>query len=394
MGIHILAAIMTSRTKFGKSTIFFAILIGVCSGAPPLDVSEFFGSPAASSETTSDSASSSDPLSSSKARSGSDEIARLLSLLSGQGGGVNNLQAFANFLGQSKASQAVVAPTPEPEDIITDVTINCRFESQDLANGGCNSDCAQHQGRCLCPRNTRNTCEDGVGSKQCYWLVVSPGEGKCIHQTERLYNALFEKLNKRGKKDFAIQVFYNSRPAKVHLPNGLYGPHIVGAFSHLQHLRPQNRPIGYNSHINSYGYGGYNYPKYGGYNQGYGGYSKPYYPPPKEYEHTEDYKEDKYEPEPYTEPPPTYTTESPITTNLLNLMDINPLMEVIVNLMGTNHLLMEDTVNHTHQNLMVKPMVIKNLHMATPHLIMDTKDNQAMRAILPKNNSFQSCELL
>merc|ERR1711982_93985 len=57
--------------------------------------------------------------------------------------------------------------------------------------------------------------------------------------------------------------------------------------------------------------------------------------------------------------------KSPITTNLLNLMDINPLMEVIVNLMGTNHLLMD-----------------------TPHLIMDTKDNQAMRAILPKNNSF------
>jgi len=302
---------MTSRTKFGKTSILFAILIGICSGAPPLDVSEFFGSPAASSETTSDSASSSEPLSSSKARSGSDEIARLLSLLSGQGGGINNLQAFANLLGQSKASQAIVAPTPEPEDIITDVTINCRFESQDLANGGCNSDCAQYQGRCLCPRNTRNMCEDGVGSKQCYWLVVSPGEGKCIHQTERLYNALFEKLNKRGKKDFAIQVFYNSRPAKVHLPNGLYGPHIVGAFSHLQHLRPQHRPIGYNSHMNSYGYGGYNYPKYGGYNQGYGGYSKPYYPPPKEYEHTEDYKEDKYEPEPYTEPPPTYTTEKP-----------------------------------------------------------------------------------
>merc|ERR1711982_175027 len=80
--------------------------------------------------------------------------------------------------------------------------------------------------------------------------------------------------------------------------------------------------------------------------------------------------------------------KSPITTNLLNLMDINPLMEVIVNLMGTNHLLMEDTVNHTHQNLMVKPMVIMILHMAPPHLIMDTKDNQAMRAILPKNNSF------
>ena len=58
--------------------------------------------------------------------------------------------------------------------------------------------------------------------------------GKCIHQTERLYNALFKKLNKRGKKDFAIQVFYNSRPGKVNLPNGIYGPHTIGAFSHLQ----------------------------------------------------------------------------------------------------------------------------------------------------------------
>ena len=58
--------------------------------------------------------------------------------------------------------------------------------------------------------------------------------GKCIHQTERLYNALFKKLSKRGKKDFAIQVFYNSRPGKVNLPNGIYGPHTIGAFSHLQ----------------------------------------------------------------------------------------------------------------------------------------------------------------
>ena len=94
---------------------------------------------------------------------------------------------------------------------------------------GCDTSCASLEGQCLCPRDTKDLCEIET---QCYWLVAV--EGKCIHQTERLYNALFKKLNKRGKKDFAIQVFYNSRPGKVNLPNGIYGPHTIGAFSHLQ----------------------------------------------------------------------------------------------------------------------------------------------------------------
>merc|ERR1712200_382600 len=135
----------------------------------------------------------------------------------------------------------------EPEDIITDATVNCR-------NTG----------------SSKGACEE---SKQCYWLEKSKFDGKCIHQTERLYNALYKKLHKRGKKDIAIQVFYKSRPAKVKLPHGLYGPHIIGAFNHLHKLRPNHAPIGYNSYLNSYGYGGYNHYGYGkGYGHGYGGY--------------------------------------------------------------------------------------------------------------------------
>ena len=63
---------------------------------------------------------------------------------------------------------------------------------------------------------------------------------------------------RRGKKDFAIQIFCNSRPGKDNIPNGIYGPHTIGAFSHLQSLRDQYKLIGYNSHMNNYGYGGYN----------------------------------------------------------------------------------------------------------------------------------------
>jgi hypothetical protein len=40
-----------SRTKIGKSTVLFAfIFIGLSSEAPPLDVSDFFGIPAAAPE--------------------------------------------------------------------------------------------------------------------------------------------------------------------------------------------------------------------------------------------------------------------------------------------------------------------------------------------------------
>merc|ERR550534_2452318 len=81
--IFILAAIMTSRTKIpGKSMILFAfIFIGLSSGAPPLDVSEFFGIPAAAAAPESAPEVSMPPQS--KARNGaqSDLLAQLLSSL-------------------------------------------------------------------------------------------------------------------------------------------------------------------------------------------------------------------------------------------------------------------------------------------------------------------------
>merc|ERR1712018_153611 len=91
------------------------------------------------------------------------------------------------------------------------------------------------------------------------------------------YNALAKKLARRGKKDFAIQVFYKSRPSKVNLPNGLFGPHIVGSFQHLRGLYPYHKPYGYNAYggHGPQGYGGYGQQSYGGYGQqGYGGYGQ------------------------------------------------------------------------------------------------------------------------
>merc|ERR1712166_1049220 len=320
MGTFILAAIMTSRTKIGKSTILFAfIFIGLSSGAPPLDVSEFFGIPASAAAAPESAPEVSMPPQS-KARNGaqSDLLAQLLSSLGSKPGGI---QALASLLNPPKTSTSTsdrIAQIlngesrieDEPADIITDKTMNCRFKTASLnVLGDCDAGCALLQGQCLCPRNTKDDCET---EKQCYWLVVAQAEGECIHQTERLYNALFKKLNKRGKKDFAIQVFYNSRPGKVNLPNGIYGPHTIGAFSHLQGLRHQYKPIGYNSHMNKYGYGGYNQPQgyggYGGYKQqSYGGYSDPY-GPPKEYNKPYGYS-DPYAPAP---PAPTEETEEEV----------------------------------------------------------------------------------
>merc|ERR550534_349856 len=306
---------MTSRTKIGKSTILFAfIFIGLSSGAPPLDVSEFFGIPAASAAPESVPEVSMPPQS--KARNGaqSDLLAQLLSSLGSKPGGI---QALASLLNPPRTSTSASdrigqilsgeARTQQSDDIITDETMNCRFKSSTADPlTGCDPSCARLENQCLCRRDTKDLCEIAT---QCYWLVVRTApdpEGKCIHQTERLYNALFKKLNKRGKKDFAIQVFYNSRPGKVNLPNGIYGPHTIGAFSHLQKLQHQYKPIGYNSHMNSYGYGGYNQPQgyggYGGYKpQSYGGYSDPY-GPPKEYKKPYGYSD------PYAPPAPTEET--------------------------------------------------------------------------------------
>merc|ERR1712212_681754 len=251
MGIRKLAAIVTSSAKMTKSTLIFVALFGLCCGAPPLDVSEFFATPTSNPEEAQTA-----PVPESKARLGSaPDLSELLAQL---GGDQNNaLRALATVLGNPQQPDSNEDADDllsyfgqpdlekEPEDIITDATVNCRTNSLSKA------DCEEH--------------------KQCHWLAKSKHEGKCIHQTERLYNALYKKLNKRGKKDIAIQVFYNSRPAKVKTPHGLHGPQIVGAFNHLHKLQPYYKPIGYNSYLNSYGYGGYNHYGYGG-NRGYGGY--------------------------------------------------------------------------------------------------------------------------
>merc|ERR1712142_1263570 len=197
----------------------------------------------------------------SKIRSAGSTDLDLTELLAKLGGDQNNaLKALATMLNPSQPDEDANGLLSyfgepdldkEPEDIITDATVNCRNTGSSKAH-----------------------CEE---SKQCYWLEKTKFEGKCIHQTERLYNALYKKLHKRGRKDIAIQVFYKSRPAKVKLPHGLYGPHIIGAFNHLHKLRPYHAPIGYNSYLNSYGYGGYNHYGYGkGYGYGYGGYGKGY----------------------------------------------------------------------------------------------------------------------
>merc|ERR1712079_408809 len=234
----------------------FVALIGLSYGAPPLDVSEFFGSTASSP------VEAAPEVPESKIRSaGSTDLSGLEDLFAKLGGDQNNaLKALATMLNPSQPDEDANGLLSyfgepdldkEPEDIITDATVNCR-------NTG----------------SSKGACEE---SKQCYWLEKTKFEGKCIHQTERLYNALYKKLHKRGKKDIAIQVFYKSRPAKVKLPHGLYGPHIIGAFNHLHKLRPHHAPIGYNSYLNSYGYGGYNHYGYGkGYGHGYGGYGKGY----------------------------------------------------------------------------------------------------------------------
>merc|ERR1712212_26123 len=251
MGIRKLAAIVTSSAIMTKSTLIFVALLGLCCGAPPLDISEFFATPTSDPEEAQTA-----PVPESKARLGSaPDLSELLAQL---GGDQNNaLRALATMLGNPQQPDSNEDANDllsyfgqpdlekEPEDIITDATVNCRTNSLSKA------DCEEH--------------------KQCHWLAKSKLEGKCIHQTERLYNALYKKLNKRGKKDIAIQVFYNSRPAKVKTPHGLHGPQIVGAFNHLHKLQPYYKPIGYNSYLNSYGYGGYNHYGYGG-NRGYGGY--------------------------------------------------------------------------------------------------------------------------
>ena len=86
---------------------------------------------------------------------------------------------------------------------------SCRFKmSHSNALNGCPADCATLfpaiPGQCLCPRNTKDDCETDKG---CHWSVDAQTEGKCIHQMDRLYNALFRKLDKRGNTTGILKLF-------------------------------------------------------------------------------------------------------------------------------------------------------------------------------------------
>merc|ERR1719315_784502 len=130
---------------------------------------------------------------------------------------------------------------------------------------------------------TRILCEDR--GRQCKWH-----ENKCVHMGQRLYLAFHDKLEKRGKKNLALQIFYNSRPAQATMPYGPYGPSIINS-NLFQGIKRGYPTGGYGQ--NHYGYGGYGAstgygydykPSYGhgyGYGSGYGhqmGYGSGYKP--------------------------------------------------------------------------------------------------------------------
>ncbi len=87
---------------------------------------------------------------------------------------------------------------------------------------------------------------------------------------------------KRGKKDFAIRINYSSAPARGQLPQGPYGPAIIGAGSSIQGMLPpayMTPTQGYGDPNAGYGLPTQVYPSYGSPLPGYGapmpGYGAP-----------------------------------------------------------------------------------------------------------------------
>merc|ERR1711977_787936 len=198
-----------------------------------------------------------------------------------------------------------ITTTKKPIDVITDVTLNCRFKKHTEAKDAATCSnlksskleiayCYWDGSACYCPRSKLDCNENIV--KQCVWLDKSTGTddhhvGKCIHKTELIYNKLYEKMVIRGKKKLALQIFYQSNQAQTHAPHGIYGPISVDAvYPYLQFGKPTHPQIPY---YNSYaqmgsnyhgGYGQYGVLTYGGYGQygiptygGYGQYGVPTY---------------------------------------------------------------------------------------------------------------------
>merc|ERR1719391_1966955 len=172
---------------------------------------------------------------------------------------------------------------------------------------------------CLCPREEKG-CKK---AKQCYWFKYKKPDhsedhsksdkhdswgkkdkhdgwgkkdkhdeekedlGVCMHNSERFYNLMARLLAKRGKKDFALNIKYNSAPARGKLPYGPHGPAIIGfgeeTGKHLDKLYPdESYNYQFDDKFDPYLWLGYKHPKPGhhdrkghkkhgyGYGHGYG----------------------------------------------------------------------------------------------------------------------------
>lgn len=126
---------------------------------------------------------------------------------------------------------------------------------------------------CFCPRS-HEMCFDKKLKNKCYWheepkfsydydgyKVEEKSDGECISNAERFYNVLHKLLIKRGKKDFAIRINYNSIPARTELPYGPHGPSIISYSSNSR------IPKSYNKYFQHLDYDGESYPINNGYEQ-------------------------------------------------------------------------------------------------------------------------------
>jgi len=129
------------------------------------------------------------------------------------------IPALARLLNPPKTTTSTIAQVlngqaraeEEPEDIITDEPMNCRYKTSNLdahALGVCPAGCYTWplKGQCWCPRNAKDDCETEM---QCHWSVDAQTEGKCKHASERLYGlaSLLDPPNTTTTSDRIAQNF-------------------------------------------------------------------------------------------------------------------------------------------------------------------------------------------
>ena len=114
---------------------------------------------------------------------------------------------MASLLNRPKMSERIAQDLNGGARIEEEPIESCRFKRSNRdALTGCATHCATLSPaipECLCPRNSKEDCETVLG---CSWLV-GQAEGKCIHQREALYNALYKKLDKRGSTTGILKLF-------------------------------------------------------------------------------------------------------------------------------------------------------------------------------------------